>query len=268
MKNVFIEGIQGMGKSTLLNRIHAAVPEFHVCREGDYSPVELAWCAWMTQDEYEQVLKRYEPLRDEIIKNTVREREHFVVSYTKIITDVPNFHKELEKFEIYNGRKSLQDLKAIIFSRYSNFSETGYLFECSFFHNIIEDLILFHQLSNDEIVEFYHELYAKVKKEQFLLLYLYSDEVEEAIKIIKEERSDAQGNELWYSLMLEYLVHSPYGEKYGYRRFEDMIVHFRHRQQLELRIIRDIIGEKAVILPAKKWKMEEIFCNKSSPKRI
>ena len=111
-------------------------------------------------------------------------------------------------------------------------------------------------------------MYAKVKKEQFLLLYLYSDEVEEAIKIIKEERSDAQGNELWYSLMLEYLVHSPYGEKYGYRRFEDMIVHFRHRQQLELRIIRDIIGEKAVILPAKKWKMEEIFCNKSSPKRI
>ena len=64
---------------------------------------------------------------------------------------------------------------------------------------------------------------------------------------------------MWYSLMLEYLVHSPYGEKYGYRRFEDMIVHFRHRQQLELRIIRDIIGEKAVILPAKKWKMEEIF---------
>lgn len=59
MKNVFIEGIQGMGKSTLLNRIHAAVPEFRVCREGDYSPVELAWCAWMTQDEYEQVLKRY-----------------------------------------------------------------------------------------------------------------------------------------------------------------------------------------------------------------
>ncbi len=42
MKNVFIEGIQGMGKSTLLNRINSAVPEFHVCREGDYSPIELA----------------------------------------------------------------------------------------------------------------------------------------------------------------------------------------------------------------------------------
>lgn len=37
MKNVFIEGIQGMGKTTLLNSISAAVPEFYVCREGDYS---------------------------------------------------------------------------------------------------------------------------------------------------------------------------------------------------------------------------------------
>lgn len=34
MKTIFIEGIQGMGKSTLVNRLSNAVPEFHVCREG------------------------------------------------------------------------------------------------------------------------------------------------------------------------------------------------------------------------------------------
>ena len=38
MKNIYIEGIQGMGKSTLVNRISNAIPELHVCREGDYSP--------------------------------------------------------------------------------------------------------------------------------------------------------------------------------------------------------------------------------------
>lgn len=38
MKNVFVEGIQGMGKSTLVNRLEAAVPELHVYREGDHSP--------------------------------------------------------------------------------------------------------------------------------------------------------------------------------------------------------------------------------------
>lgn len=259
IKNVFIEGIQGMGKSTLLNRLHAAVPELHVCREGDYSPVELAWCTWMTKDEYEQVLNRYGALRSEIIKNTVREQEHFVVSYTKIITDIPHFHKELEKYEIYNGRKSLQELTDIVFSRYSDFSQTGYLFECSFFQNIIEDLILFHQLKDDEIVEFYRQLYSRIKKEQFLLLYLYGEGIEESIKAIRKERCDNQGNEMWYTLMLEYLCHSPYGEKHGYGTFEDLIMHFRHRQQLELRIIREIIGKRAMVLPAKKWEIEEIL---------
>ena len=256
MKNVFIEGIQGMGKSTLLGRISAAVPGYQVCREGDYSPVDLAWCTWMTKEEYDQILDRYEKIQDEIIKNTVQEKEHFIVSYTKIITDIPGFHKDLEKYEIYNGRRSLQDLKDIIFSRYSDFSGTGYLFECSFFQNIIEDMILFHQLNDDEIAEFYRELYDKIDKEQFLMLYLYGDDLEENIRAIRKERCDSQGNEMWYSLMMEYLTHSPYGERKGFSSFEDLITHFRHRQQLELRIIREILGEKAVILPAKKWKAE------------
>lgn len=248
-----------MGKSTLVNSLFSAIPELHVCREGDYSPVDLAWCTWMSKEEYEAVLKRYEPIRDEIIKNTVQDQNHFVVSYTKIITDIPNFHKELEEYEVYNGRKSLQELKEIVFTRYRNFSETGYLFECSFFQNIMEDLILFHQLSDDEIVDFYRELYSKINREQFLLLYLYSDKLEENIKAIKKERSDNQGNELWYQLMMEYLIHSPYGKRHGYSAFDDMIAHFRHRQQLELRVIREIIGDRAMILPAKEWKIEEII---------
>ena len=111
MKNLYIEGVQGMGKSTLLNSLSAAMPEYRICREGDYSPIDLAWCTWMTKEEYETVLKCYESIQDEIKKNTVQDGEHFVVSYTKIITDIPNFHKELEKFEIYNGRKTLQELK-------------------------------------------------------------------------------------------------------------------------------------------------------------
>ncbi len=258
MKNIFIEGIQGAGKSTLLNRIHETVPELHVCREGDYSPVDLAWCTWMTKEEYEAVLECYKPIREEIIQNTVKEQGHFIVTYTKIITDIPNFHKELEKYEIYNGRKTLQEMKEIILTRYQNFSQAGYLFECSFFQNIVEDLILFHELNDEEIVEFYRELFSKVDSEQFLMLYIYSDEPEENIKVIKKERSDNEGNEMWYPMMLEYLIHSPYGKKQGYRTFEDMITHFKHRQQLEMRIISEVLGDKAIVLPSKSWKTEDI----------
>ena len=63
MKNIFIEGIQGMGKSTLLQAIAERLPELHVCREGDYSPVELSWCTWMTEADYLAALERYGSLR-------------------------------------------------------------------------------------------------------------------------------------------------------------------------------------------------------------
>lgn len=258
MKNVFIEGIQGMGKSTLLNSICAAVPAFRVCREGDYSPVDLAWCAWLSGEEYVRVLQSFKPLHDEIIQNTVQEQDHYIVTYTKIRTDVPGFYQELEKFEIYNGRKNLQDLKNLILARYRNFTGTDYLFECAFFQNIIEDLILFHQLKDDEIVDFYRELFDAVDKDQFVLLYLHSDGVEDSLRTIKKERCDPQGNEAWYQMMLDYLVHSPYGREHGYAGFEDMIAHFRHRQQLEMRIIREVLGDRAMILQAKNWKIDEI----------
>lgn len=259
MKNIFIEGIQGMGKSTLVNKLAYTIPELKVCREGDYSPVDLAWCTWMTKEEYEKAIEKYEEIQDEISKKTVIDGEHYVVSYTQVLTDIPGFHKDLEQYEVYNGRTSLDELKEIVLSRYKQFSGTGYVFECAFFQNIMEDLILFHMLSDDEIIDFYRSLYELVDKENFVLFYLYSEELEETIRIIRKERSDHFGNEMWYNLMLQYLMHSPLGEKEGYSTFEDLIAHLNHRQALEMRVIQEVIGENAVLLKSKEWKVEEVL---------
>lgn len=259
MKNIFIEGIQGMGKSTLLQALIEKTSGYQVCHEGDYSPIELAWCTWMTENEYQAVWNRYPTLHKEIQDNTTKEGTHYIVSYTKILTDIPNFHKDLEQFEIYNGRKPLSEFEQIILSRYQKFCETGYIFECSFLQNIVECLILFYQLSDDEIIAFYQKLYGLMPKEHFLLLYLYSDNLEESTQIIRKERSDGQGNELWYPLMLEYLTQSPYGKQHNYKGFDDLIHHFRHRQQVELRILNEIIQNRAITLPAKQWDIEKIL---------
>ncbi len=259
MKNIFVEGIQGSGKSTLVNNIYKSKPELNICREGDYCPVDLAWCAYMSKEEYEAVLKKYSPIKDDIVKNTVIEQEHYVVTYTRIITDIPGFHKDLENYEVYNGRKSWSELKCIILTRFRNFIEAGYLFECSFFQNIMEDLILFHMLSDDEIIEFYGELFELVDREKFVMFYLMNDNLDESINVIKKERSDEEGNELWYDMMLGYLADSPYGRRYGLKSFEDLVNHFKHRQELELTIIREVIGENAVVLRAKDYDMEQVM---------
>lgn len=52
--------------------------------------------------------------------------------------------------------------------------------------------------------------------------------------------------------MMEYLVNSPYGKTHEYKDFDDLIAHLKHRQLVELRIIREIIGDKARIIPAKE----------------
>ena len=259
MTNIFVEGIQGAGKSTLVNQLQEAVPELKVCREGDYSPVELAWCARMTESEYEEILKKYPTLREDIIAHTVREKEHRIVMYTRIRTEQQEFYEELESFEIYNGRKSLAEIKEIVFSRYESFRENGYLFECAFFQNLVEDMILFHLMSDEEIMDFYRVLFQKVDKEQFILLYLYSENIEENIQIVRKERCDEEGREAWFQMMMEYFANSPYGQKYGYSTEADLIAHFQHRQQLELNIVQEVLGEKAVILPSKGYDIEEII---------
>ena len=53
-------------------------------------------------------------------ENTKKELES--VTDEKEIED--RFYKDLECYEIYNGRKSLSELKEIIFNRFRNFTET------------------------------------------------------------------------------------------------------------------------------------------------
>lgn len=259
--NIFIEGLQGMGKTTLLRRLSQRYPACHVFREGDYCPVELAWCSYMTQEEYAAALAAYPSTADEIRRWTTREDDRYIVAYTRIITDEPGFHKYMEQYEIYNGRRTLEELKDIIFKRYQKLPAEGEenLFECAFFQNLVEELLLFQQMSDDEICAFYRELYHVIPKDNFRLYYLYGENIEEVTMEIRIERSDESGNQLWYQLVMGYLKESPYGKAHHLETFEDLTAHFRHRQELEMRMIREILGERAVVLTARNYTDRELM---------
>lgn len=57
--NYFIEGIQGSGKTTMLEKMTQDNPKLKAYREGDFSPVELAWCAYVSHSQYEIIIKKY-----------------------------------------------------------------------------------------------------------------------------------------------------------------------------------------------------------------
>ena len=58
---------------------------------------------YTTEEQYDKILADYPSLASEIIEKTVTEGAHRVICYTQILTEIPDFHRNLEKFEIYNG---------------------------------------------------------------------------------------------------------------------------------------------------------------------
>ena len=255
--NYFIEGIQGAGKSTLVGKISEICYDYHVFREGDYNPVELAWCAYMKRDQYYAMLKEFQEIIDEIKKHTTiehrKDEDRYVVTYTQILTDIPGFHKDLEQYEIYNGRVDRDAFEETILSRFSAWDGENQIFECSIFQNIIENQILFFEMTDDEIIDFYRKLKDVIKEKDVKILYLEAENISETIDIIRKERVDDKGNEIWFQLMMGFLEDCPYGRNHGLTGFDGLVKHLEHRTVLELRILREVFPENSIVLKSKDY---------------
>ena len=95
--NYFIEGLQGSGKSTLVRKLSEKYRNCTAVMEGDYSPIELAWCARMSEAQYSEVLAQWNDLRDQIISRSHREDDCRIVCYTQVKSENPDFYHQLER---------------------------------------------------------------------------------------------------------------------------------------------------------------------------
>lgn len=244
----FVEGIQGAGKTTMVAKLAKENPSYNVYREGDYCPVELAWCAFLEEEQYLQVLEKYKDIVDLIREKTIQEDDKKVVMYTRILTDIPGFHKDLERYEIYNGNKNREEFQDIVLKRFSDWNGQNSIFECALFQNIIENMILFLDLSDDEIVAFYRKVKECLSDKDYKIVYLHVNDVRKAEEIIRKERSDDQGNELWFPMMVAYLENSPYGIRKNLKGMDGLVTHLEHRVALELRILQGVFPENHILV--------------------
>lgn len=256
--NFFVEGLQGSGKSTLVNKLSELHPGCTAVREGDYSPVELAWCAYMDEKDYLLILEKYSDMREKIEEKTFSEGDKKIVCYTKIQTQNHEFYKDLEQYEIYNGRTSFDEFKRVILSRYKAWKTDNSIFECSLFQNITEDMILFRNASDDEIIELYKLIRDAIEGKDYHIFYLKADDIKGNFDVIRKERSDDKGNELWFPLMLGFFNGCPYAKSKNLSGEEDLIRHFVHRQDLELRICKEIFDGKFTVISSKNYSEEEL----------
>ena len=251
--NFFVEGLQGSGKSTLISRLSELHPDCRPVREGEYSPVELAWCARLEEAEYQDILEAFSSLRPQIEEKAYRENGHVIVCYTKIMTENREFYRELEKHEIYNNHTSYDAFKQIILDRFRKWNGDGMIFECSLFQNIVEDLMLFRNAPEEEILAFYREIQEALEGKDYRILYLKTRDIAANLQVIRKERSDEQGNELWFPMMLDFFDHCPDSIARGLSGEKALTEHFAQRQELELRICREIFADRYIILNSKEY---------------
>lgn len=256
--NYFIEGLQGAGKTTLVQQLSERLSDHKVFHEGDYSPVELAWCAYVTEGQYNRILMDYPPLDTEIKEKTVTEGEHKIICYTQIITDVPGFHRDLEKYEIYNGNLAREAFESVILRRFEKWNEEGQIFECSIFQNIVENQMLYLMMGEDEILDFYRRLHLVIADKSYKIIYLDLEDIPKGIDVIRKERSDDRGNELWFTLMTGYVEESPYGKEHNLKGLEGLLTHLERRKVLEHRIINEVFKESTIVVKAKNYVLGDL----------
>ncbi len=254
--NYFIEGLQGSGKSTLVQKLSEKRPDHKAVREGDYSPVELAWCAYVSMEQYSEILDKYSEIKPQIEQKSFEENGQMIICYTQIITDIPGFHKDLEQYEIYNGRRELDEFKKIVLGRYRKWNTDKMIFECSLLQNTVEDMILYRIMSDEEILSFYKEVSDALDGKDMHIFYLKTDDIAGNIDVIRKDRSDDNGNELWFPLMIGYFNDSPYAKKCGVSGEKELLKHLQHRQELELRVLQEVFGGKYTILESKDYNLD------------
>ena len=251
--NFLVEGIQGSGKSTLVRKLSEKHPSCTAVMEGDYSPIELAWCARLNEVQYSEVLKQWNDLQDQLHCKSHKEGNYWIVCYTQVKSENRDFYQQLENFEIYNGRTTFEEYKDIVLKRYRNWQGDSNIFECSLLQNAVEDMILFRDMSDDAILSFYKEVRSALKGKEYEIYYIESPDIGKNLNAARVERVDKDGNEIWFNMLMEYFINSPYAKKRSLNKYENLLTHRQQRQTLELRICREVFSEKLNVIKSKTY---------------
>ncbi|ERJ13184.1 P-loop NTPase family protein [Haloplasma contractile] len=259
-KLILVEGIPGSGKTTISKKIKACLErqgqKVKLFNEGDFHPADLAWIAYLTADEYNELLKDYPKYEDIIRKNSCVEDDYVLVTYTKLGLGLKESKliKYLESKQVYNARVPLNTFMEIHLKRWKRFAthvdkNIVYIFECAYLQNHVNELLAYHNKDELYIRDYLIKLILMVNTLNPKLIYLKQPDVSETIRRVAKERTSTNKDKWddWIDLVVGYIESCPYGEKHNLKGFEGVVAYFEKRKKIELSTVKQLQIEHVVI---------------------
>ena len=205
---IFIEGISGVGKSTLsralLERLRVLGEDARLFLEGDPdSPLDLFHAAYLTRNRYEELLRTHPALADMLRKKSVIEADYALVRYQSAGKE-PNFpekmHRYLKAHEFCFHPEyplPLQEYGKVFRNLWNRFAESEekagnlQIFDGSLFHHQINDLLRNYHASREQIATHVGALARAVLRFNPMVFYLSTRDVGKQLTKACQDRGQA-----------------------------------------------------------------------------
>lgn len=264
-KLIMVEGIPGSGKSTTAYRIKSYLDSIKIPSrlylESDCSnPSDYAWVSVISFDEYAEFIKEYPEYKYILEQYSEIAGEDILIYYQKMKSESDTFLPDgminfLSAHEPYDGKVSINRFMELHLNRYRQFSENAItlkeinIFESCYLQNQVNELLGFHNLDNDIIIQHLCSLAQTLKDLNPVLIYLTQPDVFKTISRVADERRSRDKDKYsdWIDHVIKYVSGSPYGMKNNLRGFDGVVEYFLRRKEVELEAINHIDMKTIII---------------------